>query len=252
MSYTPRTTQPSSGDILWTKSGYGGVNPCILGSPSAWSGSVLANCTGYVHGRWMELGGTTSDYGLSLGNANTYYNYSDGYERGQEPRLGAVLCLGGGSAGHVAIVEEILDNGDIMCSESNYGYTVFEYVRRYKASGYMRTGGSVGGFQGFIYHPDISPAPTKYNVKCINCTASNYTPEEGETVTINGVSGKGIIVLYWSGEGITVPTGYNITSFQYTQPANDVTITAHLKNYNQKSKNIIMYSAKQIYRKGII
>lgn len=157
MSYTPRKEQPSIYDKRWININYGGYNNCILGSPNAGNHSVLANCTGWVHGRWMELGNTNTDYNLSLGNANTYYNHADGFERGQTPRLGAILCLGGGSAGHVAIVEEILDNGDIMCSESNYGYTIFEYVRRYKSSGYMRAGGSVGGFLGFIYHPSISP-----------------------------------------------------------------------------------------------
>ena len=234
MTYTPRTTQPSSGDILWTKSGYGGVNPCILGSPSAWSGSVLANCTGYVHGRWMELAGTTSDLGLSLGNANTYYSYADGYERGQEPRLGAVLCLGGGSAGHVAIVEEILDNGDIMCSESNYSYTVFEYVRRYKSLGYKRSSGSVGGFQGFIYHPSIK---SNYNVTCTNCTVTNTNPAEGDTVTVYSQVPSGYRLISWSVSGTSAPSGAP-TSWSYTQPSNDVSITANIaKEYTVTAIN---------------
>lgn len=165
MTYTPRTTRPANGDKRWTKyapkDGYYGYNNQIYGSPSAWAGSVLANCTGYVHGRWMELGNTTTEYNLSNGHAKTYWGHDDGYARGQTPQLGAVLCMGGGSAGHVAIVEEILDNGDIMCSESNYDSSIFEYVRRYKNLGYRRSSSSmsIGGFQGFIYHPNISPEP---------------------------------------------------------------------------------------------
>lgn len=160
MTYTPRKTRPADGDKRWTQIPHG-YNAQILGRPSAWAYSVLADCTGYVHGRWMELGSTTTEYNLSNGNAKTYWGHDDGYARGQTPQLGAVLCMGGGSAGHVAIVEEILDNGDIMCSESNYDSSIFEYVRRYKSLGYRRSSSSasIGGFQGFIYHPDISPTP---------------------------------------------------------------------------------------------
>lgn len=160
MSYTPRKTRPANGDKRWTQTPHG-YNAQIIGSPTAWAYSVLANCTGYVHGRWMELGNTNTEYNLSNGHAKSYWGHADGYERGQEPRLGAVLCMGGGSNGHVAIVEEILDNGDIMCSESNWGAAVFEYVRRYKSLGYRRSSSSasIGGFQGFIYHPGISPEP---------------------------------------------------------------------------------------------
>lgn len=166
MTYTPRKTAPTGGDLRWTMSNYGGyVTTNFPGNPQAWTGSVLANCVGYVHGRWMEIGNTTIDYNLSHGNAKEYYTHtSDGYERGQTPKLGAILCLSGSNvsstnAGHVAIVEEILDNGDIMVSESNYGRTAFEYVRRYKDNDYKRQGGSVGGFQGFIYHPNVDPDP---------------------------------------------------------------------------------------------
>lgn len=160
MTYTPRKTSPAIGDKRWTQTPHG-YNAQIIGSPTAWAYSVLSNCTGYVHGRWMELGNTTTEYNLSSGHAKSYWNHNDGYKRGQTPQLGAVLCMGGGENGHVAIVEEILDNGDIMCSESNWGSSIFEYVRRYKSLGYRRSSSSasIGGFQGFIYHPNISPEP---------------------------------------------------------------------------------------------
>lgn len=160
MTYTPRKTSPAIGDKRWTQTPHG-YNAQIIGSPTAWAYSVLANCTGYVHGRWMELGNTTTEYNLSNGHAKSYWGHNDGYQRGQTPQLGAVLCMGGGENGHVAIVEEILNNGDIMCSESNWGSSIFEYVRRYKSLGYRRSSSSasIGGFQGFIYHPNISPEP---------------------------------------------------------------------------------------------
>lgn len=242
MSYTPRTSAPSSGDPRWTKIGYGGCNAQILGSPSAWSGSVLANCTGYVHGRWMELGGVTSEYDLSSGNANTYWGHADGYERGQEPRLGAVLCLGGGGYGHVAIVEEIFDNGDIMVSESNYGRAVFEYVRRYKSTGYKRSGGTVGGFQGFIYHPNIAPptppAPPKYGLSVVNGRADLYVEEAGTVTNIYADIPKGYVFNRWeiNGAGSIDNILKPVTAFTFG--AGDCTITATFK---KKTSLKLMY-----------
>lgn len=231
MSYTPRTTRPNDGDPFWTKTTYGGYNEQILGSPSGWSGSVLANCTGYVHGRWMELGNTSSEYDISSGNANSYFGHSDGYERGQEPRLGAILCLGGGSFGHVAIVEEIFDNGDIMVSESNYGRAVFEYVRRYKADGYKRAGGSVGGFQGFIYHPNITPVEPTYTLTVVNGSASSYSGKNGDTVTITANQPQGGLVFYKWLQSTTNGTieNPNIINTKFTFGSGNNTLTAIYK-----------------------
>ena len=96
---------------------------------------------------------------LSRGNAeNWYLNTGDGYERGQTPRLGAVICWrkgqalnGKDGAGHVAIVEEIYDDGSILTSNSAYGGTRF-YMKKIKPPY------SLGGtytFQGFIYNPEV-------------------------------------------------------------------------------------------------
>nr|DAG68990.1 MAG TPA: LYSK, ENDOLYSIN, PEPTIDOGLYCAN, PROTEASE [Caudoviricetes sp.] len=245
MAYTPRTTSPEAGNPFWTKTTYGGYNTQILGSPSGWSGSVLANCTGYVHGRWMELGNTSVEYDLSSGNANTYYGYADGYERGQEPRLGAILCLGGGGYGHVAIVEEIFDNGDIMVSESNYGRAVFEYVRRYAADGYKRAGGSVGGFQGFIYHPTIITEPT-YTLTVVDGTPASATGKEGDRIDITANIPKGYRFKKWiiNGSGSIDTIGKASTTYQFG--AGDCTITATFI----KPMNIMFYMSPPFYRRN--
>ena len=221
MAYTPRKTRPNDGDPFWTKTTYGGYNTQILGSPSGWSGSVLANCTG-----WMELGNTSSEYDLSSGNANSYYGHADGYERGQEPRLGAILCLGGGSYGHVAIVEEIFDNGDIMVSESNYGRAVFEYVRRYKADGYKRAGGSVGGFQGFIYHPNITPSEPTYTLTVRNGHADSYIGHPSNRTSIYADVPSGYRFKKWTinGAGSIDNVNQPIAIFEFGD--GDCTITA--------------------------
>lgn len=256
MAYEPRTTRPNDGDPYWTKTTYGGYNTQILGSPSGWNGSVLANCTGYVHGRWMELGNTSSEYDLSSGNANTYYGHADGYERGQEPRLGAILCLGGGSYGHVAVVEEIFDNGDIMVSESNYGRAVFEYVRRYKADGYKRTGGTVGGFQGFIYHPKISPPtppePT-YTLTVSGGVPTSATGKEGDTVNItvdDSQTPKDYSFWKWELSGGGQLSG-NVEgrTVTYVFGASDGSMKAKYR-YTPPSMSILLYLSPPFYRRN--
>lgn len=145
LMFVPRLTIPSNTDLHWIKTTYGGYNHCILGSPSYGTGSVLANCTGYCWGRWLELLNATTCQ-LSTGNGANWYGHSDSYERGQTPKLGAIACWGTGS-GHVAVVEEITSTY-IKCSESgweNYYFRTTDYDLNMTKSGHV--------FQGFIYLP---------------------------------------------------------------------------------------------------
>ncbi|MBD5113123.1 MAG: hypothetical protein HDT42_11435 [Ruminococcaceae bacterium] len=71
--------------------------------------------------------------------------------------MGAVACWRKGKAfnesdgcGHVAIVEEIKPNGDIVCSNSAYGGSRF-YVKEYSKSAGYNYGALT--FQGFILPP---------------------------------------------------------------------------------------------------
>ncbi len=253
MTYTPRTTQPDNGDLRYTRADYGGYcTTNFSGSPQPWTGSVLANCVGYVHGRWMEIGNTNTDYNLSHGNAKEYYNYADGYERGQDPKLGAILCLGGGANGHVCVVEEIAEDGSwIKTSESNYGGPVFRYWTRYKAYGW-RPGDSsayVGGFQGFIYHPDVSPEPVipEYNIYIYNGTASKTTAKEGETITITATVEKGKHFQRWATSGVTLDHPASKTT-TFVMPANDVYLTAIVK----ENTTTVFKKGYQAYRGGFI
>ena len=50
-TYVPRLTPPAANDKRWINVKYGGFNKCIV--INSGTGSVLANCTGYVHGRWL-------------------------------------------------------------------------------------------------------------------------------------------------------------------------------------------------------
>lgn len=150
--YKPRLSAPSTTDKNWIKSTRGGYNYCIEIS----NGSCLPNCVGYAWGRWREILGAF--HNLSRANAENWWtNTGDGYERGQTPRLGAVMCwrngaVGNGNdgAGHVAIVEKISADGrTVTTSESSYGGARFKNVVR----SYPYALGRNFAFQGFIYLP---------------------------------------------------------------------------------------------------
>ena len=147
--FIPRITAPTETDLNYISHypPFNGYNYCIIINPS--SGFVLPNCTGYCWGRWREVLGEY--HNLSRSDATNWYgNTSDGYERGQTPKVMAVACWSGGSGGegHVAIVEEIRTNG-IFCSESAYNSYTFRnnlYPLNMSKSGYT--------FQGYIYFPN--------------------------------------------------------------------------------------------------
>ena len=152
-NYTLRTTAPDKNNKNYLHTSAGGFNRCLhLGS-----GQVLPNCVSYSWGRWRELLG--SDPKLSRRNAEDWYGYTeDGYKRSQTPKLFAVACWKKGKlwnekdgAGHVAIVEEVKTNGDIVTSESVYGGARFRRKTYTKKSGYYLAKGYE--FQGFILFP---------------------------------------------------------------------------------------------------
>ncbi len=163
--YVQRTVSPSYSDKNWIKTTYNGYNNALLINKK--DGSCIPNCCGYVHGRMLE--NLTGAIGLAKAmeyeakmcrnNAEMYWGYTqDGLSRGQTPKLGAIICWAKGKvgnqndgAGHVMIVEEIRDNGDIVCSGSNYGGTRW-YKQTYKKSTKYSIG-SKYAFQGFIYPP---------------------------------------------------------------------------------------------------
>lgn len=168
MAYIPRLTAPDPNDPRQLQINYGGYNQCIVGSDGP--PSVLPNCTGYVHFRVMELRNVnTDDCGLSFGNAVTYWTTSSSnWIQDQNPSLGAVVCYRSlnvtGQPGHVAIVEEIIDNDTIVVSESDYGDpangipgTRFRTLTCYRANGWRFPGATDVYAQGFLRNPYVQP-----------------------------------------------------------------------------------------------
>ncbi len=78
---------------------------------------VHGNCTLYAYNRRKALGLPVGDH---WGNANTwaYLASRDGLIVDRTPSVGAIV-QNGGYLGHVAIVESILENGDLSISEMN-------------------------------------------------------------------------------------------------------------------------------------
>lgn len=169
MAYIPRTSKTSPTDMWDNPYWYTNVNPYY--DPVY----MLPDCTCYTYGRLLELGATN----INLCNGGTddagnWYNYNDGYQRGQTPQLGAVACWYSPSSqggGHVAIVEAI--NGtEIVTSNSNLirpdecgDKSIQSNVWNLWDYWYERTLTPPYGFlgdyvlQGFIYVPIAGGAP---------------------------------------------------------------------------------------------
>jgi len=160
MKFKERLSAPSETNKFYLKAGKGGYNRAM--EINTRTHSCLPNCVGMVHGRWLESQEKT-DYNkydkLPTGNAENYFPYKkDGYKRGQTPKVGAVICWRKGKAGnpddgagHVAFVEKVFDNGDVLTSNSAYGGSRY-YTKRYlKSKNYYM--GAKYTFQGFIYNP---------------------------------------------------------------------------------------------------
>ena len=155
--FNKRTTAPSKGDKNFIHYEKGGYNICIVIDEK--TGYVLPNCVGYAHGRLLEQYGKNAvNWKIPACNAEDWFETAqkNGFEVGQTPRLGAVAVWSAGKtkngadgAGHVAVVEEIKANGDIVTSNSAYGGNEFYLKTITKESGY--TYSKVRKFLGFIY-----------------------------------------------------------------------------------------------------
>ncbi len=148
-TFVPRLSAPSRNDGNY----YSDKNPFYAAKNEKGERPLMMpNCTAYTYGRLMEITGKTFE-GLIGGDARTWFGKAEaaGYETGTVPKLGAVCCFGvtDGGAGHISVVEEIKDNGDITTSNSAYGGSEFFLKTLTKASGYNYA--PTRPFKGFIY-----------------------------------------------------------------------------------------------------
>jgi len=84
----------------------------------------LPNCVGYATGRFNEIGGYQAIRYLGSANAKDFIQFASyqGLEVTQSPTIGACIVWSGGdsSYGHVAIVEDIINETEIVISESGW------------------------------------------------------------------------------------------------------------------------------------
>jgi surface antigen/LysM repeat protein len=188
MQFVPRLTAPSKDDKRYINHKKGGYNTCIMINTT--TGSVIPNCVGYAQGRLLEiLGQSKVNWNLPACNAEDWYNKARelGFMTGQTPKLGAIACWRAGKlknsadgAGHVAVVEEIKSNGDIVISQSAYGGSEFYTSTLTKASGY--TYSSNRPLMGFIYcgiefeKPVTPSSPPANNIVAGKQVVLNNTP----------------------------------------------------------------------------
>lgn len=130
--YEPRLTSPN-GEPYYTRE---------LNAYSQ-TGYGMPNCVAYVYGRVYEITGEKPL--ITKGDARDWWfinKNNDYYDYGNEPKLGAVACW----SNHVAVVEEIGEDGEITLSESHWGGGYFNTVTYYDMTNhYGQT------FYGYIY-----------------------------------------------------------------------------------------------------
>lgn len=178
--FSPRKSAPDKSNKYYSTSGKNPLNPNYNGFNKG------GNCTWYAAGRFSEIQGNWDNpvinpkctHGRDAqlwkpGNRN-----SDGVliinpnlTSGMTPKLGAVGVWAGTEYGHVAVVEEILPNGDIYVSESGYNHYLFRYTKLKASSGYAFSRSLT--LQRFIYQP--------FEVGSAGGTKENEKPVSGNT-----------------------------------------------------------------------
>lgn len=172
-------------------------------NPYAWSGYGMPNCTTYVFGRWYAILGTVPK--LCRGNAEDYYGYEDGYQRGQVPKLGAIMCWAKGKtgnsadgAGHVAVVEQVNADGSVITSESGYKSAAY-WWRKTRSKGNGNWGqSSEYTYQGCIYLPE------NVNTDVVQAAKNKLTSTVQLPTLMMGSSGQAVKAL----QAILTAEGY--------------------------------------------
>ena len=129
------------------------------------NGILTGQCVGYSAGRFNEILGLNKWKFFSYApNAEDWITkaQADGLQISQTPSLGSVIVWAKGKvgnsadgAGHVAIVEQVNQDGSIITSESGYGCSnPFCTSKRYNGDGRWGAGGAYT-FLGFIKNPAV-------------------------------------------------------------------------------------------------
>ena len=188
-TFVPRTSTTTPTPMLNNPWWYSTASNPYLGWYNRFTntGNGLPNCTCYAYGRFAEIRGGWDSSMLPRGDAGSWYLqatnpnsqfYIGAGNFGQVPQLGSVVCWADpnavynsnwivtqGYAGHVAIVEEIDQNGRIWTSNSAYGGDYFYMAYRDPPDYYIPYHSGAYRLQGFLYNdafvPPTPPPPTQ-------------------------------------------------------------------------------------------
>ena len=171
MGFTPRYDIPEAGNPYYNRKASGGYNPCIAGNypynaakTVGYPGlTVLPNCTGYATGRTAELIGDPKCEYFGKGDARGYYKVgkAQGLKVGNTPKLGACVVWDDGKYGHVAIVEQIIDEETIIVSQSGWYSRKPMWLAKHKRGNGNWTEGDDAYWMkkytlvGFVYNPAV-------------------------------------------------------------------------------------------------
>ncbi len=195
-----RTACPSN-NKYYIRQANGGWNGAIQGKPTKAGANVLANCVGYANGRFAEIMNKGSIPYQLICNAENFIEVAKNYglKISNTPTLGGIMVWkkgatlnGSDGAGHVAVVEKIIDNNTIYTSESAYNGTAFYNSTRSNSNG--RWGiGSAYSFRGCIINPSVNDEPQSY-------TYTHFVKEiqiaEGQTGKwVDGIAGAKTLAL---------------------------------------------------------
>lgn len=191
-----RTSKPGAGNKFYITRSAGGYSQCIQGYPTDRACNVLSNCVGYACGRFNEIIGSMKYPTLNC-NAENFIERarSLGLSVGQTPKLGAIMCwqvgslAGGDGAGHVAIVEKVIDANTVYTSESSYGSTAFFNTTRSRGNGKWGLNYSNAYFRGFIYNPAVKDTDTATGGS--TGSLSGYSDEQLAKMVLAGQFGNG-------------------------------------------------------------
>jgi len=162
--FTMRTTKPQNIPYYIRKAD-GGYSDACKGKPTDPKATVLANCVGYANGRFAEIiGKPCIEYQLVC-NAENFIEraMSMGLKISNKPTLGGIMVWQKGStlggkdgAGHVCVVEKIVNENKIITSESGYNAkNAFWTQTRTNKNGNWGAG-SEYKFRGCIINPAVN------------------------------------------------------------------------------------------------
>lgn len=203
--FKARTTRPEKNNKYYIRQVSGGYSGAVQGKPKDKYCDVLSNCVGYANGRFNEIIGANKCKYQLICNAENFVERAKSYglKTSSKPQVGAIMCWQKGAtlgnadgAGHVAVVEKVISDTEVMTSESGYGCTKpFWNQNRKKGSGNWGMS-SPYKFRCFI----LNPAITEKDTVSESTTTKPSTTSSSKQIEVDGIWGiettKALQVLF--------------------------------------------------------